>query len=153
MIWKLPRGCVWVGFMQNEGSYQSWLDAVQDISLSFNSAGIFPFRLEVIHSPHLLHYYSRRVPGKGLSRLVTGWLDSDEYAFCTSIWNPLSEFGKRLGLEDCKSEMLQSGNFFIIHLHASHRPHASLTGLFPISDCELHETGMALPSARTSTFP
>lgn len=58
--------------MQDEGSYQSWLGAVQDISLSFNGAGIFPFRLEVIHSLHLLHYYSRGVPGKGLSHLVTG---------------------------------------------------------------------------------
>lgn len=61
-----------MGFMQNEGSYKSWLGEVQYISLSFNSAGLFPFRLEVIHSLHLFHYYSRGVPGKGLSRLVTG---------------------------------------------------------------------------------
>lgn len=56
--------------MQNEGSYKSWLGEVQHISLSFNSAGLFPFRLEVIHSLHLFHYYSRGVPGKGLSVLL-----------------------------------------------------------------------------------
>lgn len=56
---------------QPSALHHSWLDAIQHISLNFNSAGVFPFRLEVIHSIHLLHYFMV-VSGKGLSHLVTG---------------------------------------------------------------------------------
>lgn len=105
----------------------------------------------------ILFICSITIPGECLERvfpvlLQDGWILMNMPSTPASETPSLS-LTSVSGLKTANLKCCKMAFFFLIHLHATCGPHASLTCLFPFSACELHETGTALPSAQTSTFP